>query len=120
LATGNYGIVRPSDVSPEDVEIILHYTPSRDDTTNFTLTKLDSLQYLTPYYNNSSTGGNNNELLGGLYNLRLPADEFNALGIYTLYFRPSQIRTKINDCGVLSSIEITLSIKDLLDLEWSI
>lgn len=103
MATGNYGIVRPSDVSPEDVEIILHYTPSRDDTTNFTLTKLDSLQYLTPYYNNSSTGGNNNELLGGLYNLRLPADEFNALGIYTLYFRPSQIRTKINDCGVLSS-----------------
>jgi hypothetical protein len=41
--------------------------------------------------------------LGGLYNLTLPADEFNALGIYTLYFRPAQIRTKINDCGVLSS-----------------
>jgi hypothetical protein len=103
VATGNYGVVRPSDVSPEDVEIILHYTPSRDVTTNFTLTRLDSLQYLRPYYNNSSIGGTTTELLGGLYNLTLPADQFNALGIYTLYLRPTQIRTKINDCGVLSS-----------------
>ena len=103
MATGNYGIVRPSDVSPEDVEIILHYTPSRDLTTDFTLTQLDSIQYLRPYYSNASIGGTETELLGGLYNLTLPADQFNALGIYTLYFRPAQIRTLINDCGVLSS-----------------
>ena len=103
MATGNYGVVRPSDVSPEDVEIILHYVPSRDETTNFTLTRLNSLQYLRPYYNNNSIGGTTSELLGGLYNLTLPAEEFNALGIYTLYFRPAQIRTVINDCGVLSS-----------------
>lgn len=103
MATGNYGIVRPSDVSPEDVEIILHYTPSRDLTTDFTLTSLDSLQYLRPYYSNANIGGSETELLGGLYNLTLPADQFNALGIYTLYFRPAQIRTLINDCGVLSS-----------------
>ena len=103
MATGNYGIVRPSDVSPEDVEIILHYTPSRDLTTDFTLTQLDSIQYLRPYYSNASIGGTQTELLGGLYNLTLPADQFNALGIYTLYLRPAQIRTIINDCGVLSS-----------------
>jgi hypothetical protein len=104
LATGNYGIVRPSDVSPEDVEIILHYTPSRDLTTNFTLTRLDSIQYLRPYYSNSSVGGTTTELLGGLYNLTLPAEQFNALGIYTLMIRPAQIRTSITDCGVLSSL----------------
>lgn len=104
MATGNYGVVRPSDVSPEDVEIILHYTPSRDETTNFTLTKLSSLQYLRPYYNNAAiSSGNNLELLGGLYNLTLPSEQFNALGIYTIYLRPTQIRTKIEDCGVLSS-----------------
>ena len=103
MATGNYGIVRPSDVSPEDVEIILHYTPSRDLTTDFTLTQLDSIQYLRPYYSNASIGGTTTELLGGLYNLTLPAEQFNALGIYTLYLRPAQIRTIINDCGVLSS-----------------
>jgi hypothetical protein len=103
VATGNYGIVRPADVSPEDVEIVLHYVPSRDQSSNFTLTRLDSLQYLRPYFNNASTGGSDVELLGGLYNMTLPADQFNALGIYTLYFRPAQIRTVINDCGVLSS-----------------
>ena len=37
MALGAYGIVRPADVSPQDVEIILHYTPSRDLTTNFVL-----------------------------------------------------------------------------------
>ena len=26
MALGTYGITRPADVSPEDVEIILHYT----------------------------------------------------------------------------------------------
>jgi len=87
------------------VEIILHYTPTRDDTTNFVLTKLDSLSLLRPYFNNTSTGGNANiEILGGLYNLKLPADQFNALGIYTIYIRPTQIRTKILDCGVLSAL----------------
>jgi hypothetical protein len=110
LATGNYGIVRPSDVSPEDVEIVLHYTPSRDQTTNFTLTTLDSIQYLRPYYNNANTGGATTEILGGLYNLVLPSDQFNALGIYTLYLRPAQIRTIINDCGVLSSAPNTKGI----------
>jgi len=42
--------------------------------------------------------------LGGLYNLTLPADTFNAVGIYTLYIRPAQIRTIITDCGVLSAL----------------
>ena len=41
MALGTYGITRPADVSPDDVEIILHYTPSRDVTNNFTLKKLN-------------------------------------------------------------------------------
>jgi hypothetical protein len=104
LATGNYGTIRLADVSPQDVEIIVNYTPSRDAAGDFTLTKLDTLQYLTPYFNNTNTGGGANELLGGLYNLVLPTDQFNALGIYTLMIRPAQIRTVINDCGVLSAL----------------
>ena len=105
MATGTYGTIRPADVSPQDVEIILNYTPSRDETDNFVLTTLDALSVLKPYYNNDDTGGNPNiEILGGLYNLRLPAETFNKLGIYTLFIRPAQIRTKILDCGVLSSL----------------
>jgi hypothetical protein len=105
MAIGTYGTIRPSDVSPEDVDIILNYTPSRDATDNFILKSLDAKTILRPYFNNSNTGGNANiEILGGMYNLRLPANEFNKLGIYTLYLRPAQIRTQINDCGVLSAL----------------
>jgi hypothetical protein len=105
MATGTYGNIRPADCSPEDVEIILNYTPSRDETDNFILTKLDASAILRPYFNNTSTGGNPNiEILGGLYNLRLPADQFNRIGIYTLYIRPVQIRCTILDCGVLSAL----------------
>lgn len=105
MALGSYGTIRPSDVSPDDVEIILLYTESRDVTNNFTLKKLNAPSILTPYFHNTTTGGNPNiEVIGGLYNLQLPAAEFTALGIYTLVIRPIEIRTLITDCGVLSAL----------------
>ena len=83
----------------------MNYTPSRDVTDNFVLTELDAQTILKPYFNNTETGGNAGvEVLGGLYNLTLPAEQFNALGFYTLYLRPAQIRTVITDCGVLSAL----------------
>ena len=104
MALGTYGITRPADMSPEDVEIILHYTPSRDVTENYELKNLDAASILTPYFHNDNTNGNTNEILGGMYSLRLPATEFNRLGIYTLFIRPAEIRTTITDCGVLSAL----------------
>ena len=105
MAIASYGTIRPSDVSPADVEIILNFTPTRDVTDQFVLTKLDAQTILRPYFANSETGGNAGvEVLGGLYNLTLPANQFNALGIYTLYIRPAEIRTVISDCGVLSAL----------------
>ena len=105
MSLGTYGTVRPADVSPTDVEIILHYSPTRDVTTDFTLKKLNAASILTPYFHNADTGGNADvEVLGGLYNLKLPTTEFNRLGVYTLFIRPAEIRTTITDCGVLSSL----------------
>jgi hypothetical protein len=105
MAIGSYGTIRPSDVSPADVEIIMNYTPTRDVTDQFVLTKLDAQTILRPYFANTETGGTPDvEVLGGLYNLTLPANQFNALGIYTLYIRPAEIRTIISDCGVLSAL----------------
>jgi hypothetical protein len=70
MAIGSYGTIRPSDVSPSDVEIIMNYTATRDVTDSFVLTKLDAQTILRPYFNNSETGGNAGvEVLGGLYNL---------------------------------------------------
>lgn len=108
MSSGVFGIVRSADVSPEDVEIIYHYTPDRLASSDVTLKKLDSKTILTPVFHNEDTTDDtyapNVEVLGGLYNLTLQSTDFNELGIYTLHLRPRQIRTKITDCGVLAAL----------------
>jgi len=105
MAVGSYGIVRPADVSPEDVDIYYHYVKDRLTTSEVTLKTLDAASILTPVYHNDDTGGTPNvEILGGLYNLKLESVDFTDLGIYTLHLRPKQIRTTITDCGVLASL----------------
>ena len=52
MALGTYGTTRQADMSPEAVEIILNYTPSRDVTENFILKKLDAASILKPYFHN--------------------------------------------------------------------
>ncbi len=108
MAIGSYGIVRPADVSPDDVDIFYHYVSGRTTTAPVTLKKLTSISVLTPVYHNSGTTNDNQaqnvEILGGMYNLKLSADDFSDLGIYTLHIRPKQIRTTITDCGVLASL----------------
>ena len=108
MSIGSYGTVRSSDVSPSDVEILYHYTSGRTADSMVTLKRLNSEDLLTPLYHNSDTTDDttapNNEILGGLYNLKLESEDFSNLGIYTLYLRPRQMRTTITDCGVLSSL----------------
>ena len=108
MAVGSYGIIRPADVSPEDVEILYHYTSGRTSTSAVTLKKLTSTDILTPVYHNTETTDDADapdvEILGGLYNLKLTTDDFSELGVYTLHIRPKQIRTIIQDCGVLASL----------------
>jgi hypothetical protein len=108
MAIGSYGIIRPADVSPEDVEIYYHYVENRTSTSEVTLKRLSSVDILTPVFHNSDTTDDttapNVEILGGLYNLKLTASDFSDLGIYTLHMRPKQIRTTITDCGILASL----------------
>jgi hypothetical protein len=102
MATGTYGIVRGADVLPSDVEVFVHYTPSRDVVGDTTITKLNSNEVLIPINNpNSTTSGL--EVFGGMYTLKLPVSTFGAKGIYTVMIKPIEIRTTIEDCGVLSS-----------------
>jgi hypothetical protein len=106
MAIGSYGIVRPADVSPDDVDIFYHYVSGRTATSPVTFKKLSpASDYLTPVLHNGETGGTEDvEVLGGLYNLKLAAADFSELGIYTLHMRPKQIRTTIADCGILASL----------------
>jgi len=108
LAQGSYGIIRPSDVSPEDVEIFYHYVSGRTSDVTAELKKLNSSDVLTPVFHNVNTTSDasapNVEILGGLYNLKLSSVDFSELGVYTLHIRPKQIRTTITDCGILASL----------------
>lgn len=108
MAVGSYGIIRPADVSPEDVEIYYHYVSGRTSTADVTLKRLNSADVLTPVFHNSDTTDDANapdvEILGGMYNLKLSSSDFSELGIYTLHIRPKQIRTTITDCGILASL----------------
>lgn len=108
MATGYYSNIRGADVSPDDVEIFYHYVADRAETSTVTFKKLTSTDILTPIYHNQYTTdittAQNTELLGGMYNLKLESSVFSELGIYNVYLRPKQIRTKIANCGVLSSL----------------
>lgn len=99
MSTGNYGTIRPADVSPNDMEVFYHFTPSRDQIGNVNLIKLDSNTIVKKIDNPTTT----NQIFGGLYTLQLPTSVFNQKGIYTLIIKPKEIRTRILDCGVLSA-----------------
>jgi hypothetical protein len=97
MATGNYGTIRPADVSINDVEIFYSYTPNRELITDVQLTPLDPAEVLIP----ASNPNNTNEIFGGLYTLKLPTNVFGAKGFFNIIIRPRQIRTTIQDCSVL-------------------
>lgn len=108
MATGTYGIVRPADVNPTDVEIFVFYSPNRN-SANTRIFKLDTQNLIQ--IDSPNKTGNNFEIFGGLYTLKLPLSDFGAKGIYDIVIKPVEIRTRIVDCGVLSS---TPSIKGIL------
>jgi hypothetical protein len=97
MATGNYGTIRPADVSVEDVEMWYSFTPSRELITTVELISLDPAEVLIP----ASDPNNSSEILGGLYTLKLPTSVFGTKGYYSIIIRPKQIRTTIQNCGVL-------------------
>lgn len=102
MSTGTYGIVRPSDVQIDDVEIFYTFTPSRDLPPSTPVQRLDANVVLTPIQHPDSVNGTF-PVLGGLYNLTLPAGIFSIRGFYTLIIRPKEYRINIADCGVLSA-----------------
>jgi hypothetical protein len=97
MATGNYGTIRPADVSINDVEIFYTYTPNRELVTDVQLFPLDPAEVLIP----AANPNNITEIFGGLYTLKLPTNVFGTKGFYNIIIRPKQIRTTIQDCSVL-------------------
>jgi len=97
MATGNYGTIRPADVSVEDVEMFYSYTPNRESLSDVELIPLNPSEVLVP----ANNPNNVTEIFGGLYTLKLPTSIFGTKGFYNIIIRPRQIRTTIQDCSVL-------------------
>ena len=113
MATGNYGTIRPADVSVEDVEMWYSFTPSRELITTVELLPLEPAEVLIP----ASVPNNSSEILGGLYTLKLPTSIFGSKGYYSIIIRPKQIRVEIDNCGVLIDNQdvkgITFNLSDI-------
>lgn len=99
--SGIYGIQRGADVALDDIEVIMHYTPSRTSVGDSGFKKLNTSEVLQKNRNPNNT---DNEILGGMYTLKLPTSIFGNKGFYTILIRPVEIRTKIIDVGVLSAL----------------
>lgn len=104
MATGTYGNNRASDINVNDLDMFYTFSPSREENSNQVF-RLNPETLIEPLLmpNDEQIVGQDN-LLGGMYNLTLPATIFNQIGYYTLFIRPKEIRTNIVDCGVLSSL----------------
>jgi hypothetical protein len=105
MSQGTYGIIRPADITPDDVEIFYQFSPSRDQLGNTTLQKLNPADILLPIDNPNKTQSNVTgfEIFGGMYTLKLPTSIFGSKGFYTIIIKPIEIRTRIIDVGVLSA-----------------
>lgn len=99
MALGYTGIIRQATVALDDIEVLFSYSPDRiTPPTDFSqLITNDVLE--RKYITNGS-----NQVLPGMYVLKLPSTVFNNIGFYTILIRPKQVLTTILDCGVLSQI----------------
>lgn len=102
MSTGVFGSIRPANVNiTTDVDLLYFYRPSRGETAeDFAGFKtLDANECLSP----TVMDEDENILVNGMYNLKLPVNEFNRKGIYTVYIRPKERKTKIIDVSVLAT-----------------
>lgn len=99
MALGVTGIIRPSTVNLTDMEVLYSFTPDRiTQPTDFL--PLDVNQIISKRFTSSIS----NQVIQGMYTLKLPSDIFNTIGYYTILIRPKQTLLTILDCGVLSQL----------------
>lgn len=100
---GLYGTVRSAYIDPKkDAELFYFYRPNRSTTDeDFTKFKTLDASNLVPSHADGISG-DIEDVLPGMFNLRLPLDVFNDTGIYTVYIRPKEIITNLVDVSVLA------------------
>lgn len=104
-SSGVYGTRIGSLVTPADVDIFYSYSPTRNslDMLNAPFRRLDSSLLIQSKIDESANDSQYDNILEGLYNLKLPMEHFGKKGFYTIYVKPKEIETVLTDIGVLSS-----------------
>ena len=97
-----YGTKRPANIMQNDADIFYTYRPSRaeDSSDGNSFKKLDSSCLIAA---SAETSDDGLAVLPGMFNLRLPLDKFGETGIYTIYIKPKEIRTKILHISTLAA-----------------
>jgi len=107
MSIGTYGLTKASDVSLGDIDIFYNYVPTRE-TENNDVFRLNTNEILSEINlvdpEDELFDGGRENLLEGLYNLRLPATIFNDLGVYTIYIKPKTYMLEVIDCNTLSGL----------------
>lgn len=103
--TGVYGTKIGSIVSPSDVDIFYSYSPTRNavDALNANFKRLDSSLLMQANIEENNNTEQYDNILEGLYNLKLPLEHFSKKGFYNIYIKPREIETVLTDVGVLSA-----------------
>ena len=101
---GLYGTVRSAKIDPiNDAELFYFYRPNRSTTADdFTQFKKLSASNLVASHGDVDNKDKIEDILPGMFNLRLPLDVFNDTGIYTIYIRPKECITNLLDVSVLA------------------
>jgi hypothetical protein len=102
MSSGVYGTNIPAmiDNSMVDIYYAYHETRNSDSTENAIFTKLDSNILTNVLYDGGDATDN---VLEGLYNLKLPLQYFSKKGFYTVYIKPKEIPVVISDVSTLSA-----------------
>lgn len=104
MANGVYGTNIPASLNNNDiakyVDIFYSYSETRNsgDIESSKFEKLDADNLKTAIMNSS---GSTDNLIEGLYNLKLPSNIFGKKGYYTIYIKPKEVLLTIVDVSTL-------------------
>jgi len=102
MSNGIFGSIRPAKINiTNDVEIFYTFRPNRGESSDEFEGKFKELNPNDCLV--SSTKSENNEVLDGIYTLKLPLDKFSTKGIYTIYIRPKEVSHTISDVSYLAA-----------------
>jgi hypothetical protein len=102
-STGVYGTTVPSKIRQSDIDIFYayHETRTSDSVENSVFKKLPSTVLSDVVYDGDDSSLDN--VIEGLYNLKLPLQYFNRKGFYTVYIKPKEMPAIITDVSSLTS-----------------